>query len=355
MADPDAERQDGAAAFPPSVLLLAPLLQMMAAKTLYAAAELGIADLLATGPRSTGELAERTGTDAPSLRRLLHALTGQGILTETGTGTDRYALTESGQPLRTDAPDSIRSTLLMACGPETSRSWDRLVPSLRTGTPGWDLAHGMSWTEYYARNPGRAAIFNRSQAEHTRDAAPGILAAADFGRFREVADIGGGDGTLLTHILRAHDDLRGVLFDVRTGLAGADATLAAAGVGERCRVVAGDFFGEVPDGADAYLLKEILHDWDDEQSMAILRSVRAAIPPGGRLLLVERTLPDRPVAGFDETHWYLRDLLMLVVTGGRERTENEFRLLLKSAGFNADRFSDPFPPFGYRLIEALPA
>ncbi|TMQ98957.1 methyltransferase [Actinomadura soli] len=353
MADPEAERQDQAApALPSSVLLLAPLLQMMAAKTLYAAAELGIADLVAAGSHTTGELAERTGAHAPSLRRLLLALTGQGVLVQ--TGTNHFDLTELGQPLRTDAPDSVRGTLLMACGPEASRSWDQLVPGLRTGTTAWDLAHGVSWTDYYARNPDRAAIFNRSQAEHTRDSAPGILAAADFGRFREVVDIGGGDGTLLTHILRAHQDLQGVLFDVRTGLADADATLSAAGVGQRCRVVAGDFFDKVPEGAGAYLLKEILHDWDDEQSTAILRGVRTAMPSDGRVLLVERTLPDRAVAGFNETHWYLRDILMLVVTGGRERTENEFLLLLKAAGFNLDRISEPIPPFGYRVIEASP-
>lgn len=351
--DPTNERPDPVPATSPGpVHLLFPLLQMMAAKTINAAAELGIADRLAEGVCTTDALADRTGTHAPSLRRLLLTLAGLGIVTQ--TAADRFELADLGQPLREDAPDSVRGLVLMGGGPETWRSWEQLVPSLRTGTPAWDLAHGMSWTEYYARNPGPAAVFHRSQAEHTRDTTPGIMATADFSRFRKVVDVGGGDGTLLSRILLDHPELEGVLFDTPVGLAGADSTLTDADVKRRCQVVEGDFFEKVPAGGDAYLLKEILHDWDDRQTVAILRKIRSAISADGRLLVIERRLPETAVPGRNESHWYLRDILMLVVTGGRERTEREFGRLFEEAGFKLDQSTEPFPPFGYCLFEGVP-
>ncbi|MFI8850154.1 methyltransferase [Streptomyces sp. NPDC053499] len=351
--DPEEGRQGRAPATAPGAShLLAPLLQMMAAKATYAAAELGIADRLAEGVQTTDGLAAATGTHAPSLRRLLHVLVGLGLVAR--QAPDRFELTEAGRPLRDDVPDSVRGVVLMGGGPQTWRSWEQLVPSLRTGTPAWDLAHGMSWIEYYTGNPGPAAVFHRSQAEHTRDAIPGIVAAADFSRFPTVVDVGGGDGTLIARILRDHPGLDGVLFDAPGALAGAERTLSGAGVQRRCRVVDGDFFEKVPADGDAYILKEILHDWDDQRSVDILRTIRSAIRPGGRLLVIERRLPDTAVAGRVETHAYLRDLLMLVVTGGRERTESEFAGLFTEAGFSLEHATEPFAPFGYSVLEGAP-
>lgn len=322
----------------------------MVAKMLYAAAELGIADRLAGGPRSSAELAADSDAHEPSLRRLLRGLAAVGIVAQ--TGPDRFELTPLGAPLRAGAPDSARDLVRLLCGPEDWLSWGELVPSVCTGRSGWDLAHGIGWVEYHERNPERSARFNRAMSEHTRDAAPGLLAAAGLSRFETLVDVGGGDGTLIAAALRAEPGLEGVLFDLPIGLEDAPATLAAAGVAERCRLASGDFFASVPGGADAYVLKQVLHDWDDERAVSILRNVRAAIAPGGRLLVLERVLPE--LAGPDDAPSLLIDVLMLVVTGGRERTEREFGDLLTAAGFELAAVSERIAPFDYRVIEATP-
>jgi hypothetical protein len=209
----------------------------------------------------------------------------------------------------TGAPDSMRALFRLLCGPEQWRAWAELVPSIRAGQCAWELAHGMPVFEYYGAHPESAANFNAAMAQHTRDAAPAIVAAADFSRFRTVVDVGGGDGTLLTAILDAEPELEGVVFDVPE---------AVGEPADRRRVEAGDFFSSVPEGADAYVLKQVLHDWADEPVTAILRSCRAAMRPDARLLILERVLPERATAA---------DLQLLSV-------------------------SEALPPFDYRVIEA---
>jgi hypothetical protein len=330
-----------------------PLVEMavgsVSAQVVHAAAELGIADLLADGPRTSAQLGERVAAHEPSLRRLLLALAGLGILEQ--IEGDRFALTDSGRSLRSAGPDSQRAFVRMLCGPEMLRSWTELVPAVRDGAPAWERAHGMPVFEYYGRHPESAAIFNAAMADHTRAAAPAIVAAGRFSRFRTLVDVGGGDGTLVAEILRAEPGLEAIVFDLPEGLEAAPATLAAAGAADRCRVQAGDFFAAVPAGADAYVLKQILHDWDDERAVAILRSCRAAMAPSARLLVVERVLSE-PVTPADAPS-LLADLVMLAVTGGRERTEREFRALLGAAGMSVTSVTEPLP-LGYRLIEAAP-
>lgn len=234
--------------------------------------------------------------------------------------------------------------------PEFWRSWGELVPSIRTGTTGWELAHKVSWLEYYRQHPEDWTMFNSHMSQHTRDAAPAIAAALDFSRFHTVVDIGGGDGTLIAEILRTHRRLQGVVFDQPEVLATLGATLATAGVADRARADPGDFFVSVTRGADAYLMKFIRHDWDDERAVAILRNCREAMTPGGRVLIVERVLPEQVTAA--EVPDLLSDILMLVATGGKERTEKEYRDLLAAAGFDLTSVTEPLPPFNYRVIEA---
>jgi hypothetical protein len=291
------------------------------AQVLRAAAELRIADLLAEGPRTTAELAQAADAHEPSLRRLLLALAGLGIVAQ--LDGDRFELAEAGRELT-----SVGALFRLLCGPEMLRGWEALVPSLRTGDCAWEIAHGMPVFDYYGAHPESAATFNAAMAEHTRDAAPSIVATADFSRFRRVVDVGGGDGTLLTAIRDAEPEVEGVVFDVEDG----------------------DFFESVPRGADAYVLKQILHDWADEPATAILRSCRAAMGPGARLLILERMLPERATPA--DVGPLLVDILMLVATGGRERTEREFRALLAAADLELLSVSESLPPFDYRVLEA---
>jgi DNA-binding transcriptional ArsR family regulator len=321
---------------------------MMAAKTVSAAVELGIVDTLGEGSRTIEELNRRAGTHRPSLRRLLRALAGLGVVEESEPG--RYALTKPGRLLRTDVPGSMGRLMMARCAPEFWASWGELAGSIRTGQTGWTLAHGMPWLDYYRHHPDQWAAFNAHMGQHTRDAARGIIDAYDFSRFHIIADVGGGDGTLIAEILRAHPDLKGVVFDLPQVVSYAPAVLAGAGVGGRADTIAGDIFASVPAGADAYLMKFILHDWDDQQSIEILRNCRTAMPGDGRVLIIERVIPEQATSA--RAHDFLYDIFMLVATGGKERTIREYEALLAAAGLTLTGLTEPLVPFGYRLIEA---
>lgn len=327
------------------------VLGMMAAKTVAAAIEVGVVDLLAEQPQTDEQLERRAQVHGPSLRRLLRCLTGLGLVAR--PAPDRHALTEVGRLLLPGVPGSQRALVQARCGPEFWQAWGELTPSIGTGTTAWELAHGMSWLAYYTRHPDQWATFNRHMSQHTREAAPAIAAATDYSRFRTVVDLGGGDGTLIAEILHAHHGVRGTVFDLPEVVARAPAVLTAAEVVDRSEVVAGDFFASVPAGADAYLMKFVLHDWNDERAVAILRHCHAAMAPEGRALIVERLLPDD--VGHADVPDLLSDMLMMVATGGQERTERDYHNLLAMAGFAVEAVSEPLPPFGYHLIEASAA
>ncbi|TDD65229.1 methyltransferase [Actinomadura darangshiensis] len=321
----------------------------MPAQLIHATAELGLADALAGGPRSSADLAEATGAHAPSLYRLLRGLTGLGVVEQ--KERDLFALTAEGQRLRTDSPDSIRSLIRLFCGPDVWRTWGDMTETLRTGEYAWKRATGRTPFESFQSDGELSATFNEAMAEHTRAVAPGIIEAHDFGRYGTVADLGGGDGTLLAAILRATPGLRGVLFDLPAGSAAAPGTLAD--LAGRAEIVRGDFFASVPGGADAYVLKSVIHDWHDEKAAAILRNCRAAMRPDARVLLLEQVMPELVTP---ESAGIVRnDLNMLVSTGGQERTEAEFRALLEGAGFTVVSLTGPLPPSAYHVIEAKPA
>ncbi|MER7542791.1 methyltransferase [Spirillospora sp. NPDC127506] len=321
----------------------------MPAQMIYVAAEIGLADALAGGPRSSEELADATGTHAPSLHRLLRGLVTLGAVEQ--KERDLFALTAEGQRLRADAPDSIRALVRLFCGPEVWRTWGDMAETLRTGECAWKRVTGRTSFEYFESDPELSETFNEAMAEHTRAVAPGIIQAHDFSRYGTVADLGGGDGTLLAAILRANRGPRGLLFDLPAGLAAASGVLGD--VADRVEIVPGDFFDAVPGGADAYVLKSVLHDWSDAKAAAILRNVRAAMRPGARLLILEQVMPETVAP---EAAGIVRnDLNMLVSTGGRERTEAGFRDLLDAAGFTGVSFTGPLPPAAYHVIEAEPA
>ncbi|MBO4206104.1 methyltransferase [Micromonospora echinofusca] len=313
----------------PSVLEL--VFGYTAAKMIDVAARLNLADHLAHGPRTVADLAAVTGAHEQSLYRLLRGLACFGVAEQ--TGPDTFALGPLGQQLRSDTPDSIRSMVMLLCADETWRSWGELEYSVRSGQPAWDQVNGVSNFEFLAKNPEKAAVFNAAMAEFTRAAAPGIVGRHDFTRYGTIVDIGGGDGSLLAEVLKAAPTTRGTLFDLPAGLAEAAGTLEAAGVADRVTVTAGDFFASVPKGADAYLLKSVLHDWDDEKAAQILRACRRAMATDGVVLAVEPVLPPL-VAGPAAVGVVMSDLNMLVNTGGRERTLAEFRALFTAAGLN---------------------
>jgi SAM-dependent methyltransferase len=300
------------------------LVDFWATQAVYAAAHLGLADYLAERPRSAAQLAAVTRTHAPSLARLLRALSAAGWLRESA---GRYDLTPLGQTLRTGA-GSMRSLVLTVLGGEHYRAWGGLLHSLRTGRPAFEHVFGRSIWDFYADHPEQAATFNDAMTAGTAAVAPAVLEAFDFSPFRTVVDVGGGHGGFLAGNLEANPNARGVVFDAPHVVAGARGHLAARGLAGRCEAVGGDFFESVPVEGDLYVLKWIIHDWDDQRALRILRSCRRAVAPGGRLLLVEFVLTED-----GETFGPLVDLDMLVMAGGKERTEGEFRSLLAEAGF----------------------
>jgi precorrin-6B methylase 2 len=324
----------------------------MASRIVHVAAELGIADLLAAGAKSTETLASETGANIRALHRLLRALASLGVIDELEPG--RFALNALGAQLRTGVPDSVGNLALMYGSERAWRSWSELRHSILTGTPAFQHVFGMEFFEYFAKNPKQAAVFNEAMAEVTRQVAKEVVTLYDFTPFSTIVDVGGGKGTLVAGILKAAPNLRGIVFDSPSGGAEATQQLQSSGLVERCKVIAGDFFRSVPRGADAYILKNIIHDWDDESSSTILKNCREAISPVGKLLLIERVMPAR----IDASEWHQRgamlDLHMLVMLGGRERTEDEFRALFAAANFELKRTLLLPGAAGYSLIEAIP-
>ncbi len=294
---------------------------------LCAAAALGIADLLAKGTTSVAELATATATQADPLYRLLRALAAAGVFRE--HPDRRFTLTAMGECLRSDAADPVAPWAMLAGQAYVHRAWEALPHSLRTGETAFRHAHGVDVWDYRARHPEQSAIFDRAMSGISRRVAEAIVGTYDFERFRRVVDVGGGEGVLLAYILAAHPAVRGVLFDLPHVVARAAPVLDAAGLTGRCDIVAGDFFAGVPERNDAYVLKGILHDWDDAAATSILRACRRAIAPGGTLLVIERLIAP-PNEGADAK---FSDLNMLVVPGGRERTRDEFATLFIASGF----------------------
>jgi len=333
--------------------MLMPLINgFMAARVVHVAAELGIADLLAAGAKSTETLAGEAGANVPALHRLLRALAGLGVIDELEPG--RFALNEMGEQLRGGVPDSVRNLALMFGSERVWRSWGELRHSILTGTPAFRHVFGVEAFEFLARDPKQAAVFNEAMAEITRQVAKDLVTAYDFASFSKIVDVGGGNGTLIATILDSAPKLRGILFDSSSGSAEASEQLRTRGVLERCEVIAGDFFHSVPKGGDAYILKNIIHDWDDERSATILKNCRNAISAGGKLLLVERVMPARIDASAGHQRWTMLDMHMLVMLGGRERTEEEFRSLLATVNFELKRTLLLQGATGYSVIEATP-
>ncbi len=314
-------------------------------QAIHVAASLGIADLIGSDVRACIDLALATGTDAASLYRLMRTLAAVGVFREhEGRG---FSLTPAGSYLRSDVEGTQAQVAIMIGRANFWQSWGNLIHSVRTGDIAFDHVHGSDVWTYRSKHPVESAIFDRAMAAGTERFADAVLRVCDFSRFHHVIDVGGGDGAFLAKILAAYPLMRGTLFDQPHVVAKADKALAARELAERCEVRSGDFFASVPEGGDAYLLKWILHDWDDTSSIKILRTCRNAVPAGGRLLLVEFLVgpPNTcPEAKF-------MDLMMMVMNGGRERTLNEFESLLASAGFCIDRVT-PTPNL-LSLIECV--
>lgn len=300
-------------------------------QALHVVAQLGIADLLANGPRSVEDLAAGCGAHASSLARVLRLLASEGVFMEAEDG--RYALTPMAAVLQRDAPGSLRTLALFFGDATLWRSWGDLLHAVQTGEPAFDHVHGVAFFEYFRRHPDEGLLFDELMAVQTGPTARAIAAAYDFTSFRTIVDVGGGRGALTLGLLAVNSHLRGVVFDQPSVAAAAATAIQAAGLTERCKAIGGDFFVAAPAGGDAYLLKLILHDWDDARCVTVLRACREVMPAHGRLLVIELLIPP----GNAQSYAKSQDVNMLVLMGGRERSEDEYRTLFAAAGFELTR------------------
>lgn len=340
-------------AAPPAQSMAARLLEMIGAswmsQAICVAAELGLADLLTPGSRTADDLARATGCERTSVHRLLRALASIGVCTEQEDGS--FALAPMGFLLRADAQPSVRSWAIW-WGKYQWPEWGNLRHSVQTGESARALLNGRNSYDFVAADPQAAEVFNRAMSELTHLAATEVARGYDFSAATRVVDIGGGRGELLTTILSAYPALRGTLFELPHAMAAAAALIGTAGVAQRCTLLTGDFFDSVPGGGDVYILKSVIHNWDDQRSAIILDNCRRSMTGNARLVLVERIMPARMTGIATDRAVTRSDLNMLVGIGGRERTESEFISLLSSSGFKAARIIRI--GFEFSLIEAIP-
>ena len=332
---------------PAEVALLELASGFMATHAVYAAARLRLADALAGGPLAADAVAARCGSHPDATRRLLRACATYGLVRADRDGC--FALTPTGSCLRSGTPDSMLPVVLMLGDPAYQGPWGRLTRTVESGRPTADEVLGMPVWDYLDHDPAFAATFNEAMTRLSALDWPAIEAVYDFNRFSTVVDVGGGHGELLALVLGRAPAARGVLLEREVLVEAAERHLVAAGVLTRCRVEAGSFFEAVPRDGDLYVLRRVLHDFDDERAAAVLRTVRRDMPADATLLLVESVVPDDATPHFAT----LLDLDMMLFTGGRERTEAEFAALLDQAGFRAPRVVPTISTVS--LIESGPA
>lgn len=299
-------------------------------QAMHAAAKLNIPDAMADGPRSIEDIAKRTGTHAPSLRRLLRTLASGGIVTEHDEGA--YALTTLGQTLRSDTEDSVRDAVIWVSEPMHYGSCGDLAHTVKTGALAFDKLFGATYFDYLAANPQAGRVWDAGMACFSSMEDARIAGAYAFANGARVVDIGGGQGGFLAEVLRANPTVRGLLFD-RAQVVANPERLAVAELVGRYEVAAGDFFAAIPAGEDCYVYKRILHDWDDERCLTLLRRCRDVIATGGRLLVIDAVIPP----GNDPHPAKIVDMVMMGILPGRERTERELAQLFTAAGFQLTR------------------
>lgn len=342
MTDAHGEQPEAGAAVAMQLRLM--LSGYRVSQAVHVAALLGVPDLLKDEPRNSEYLAGQTGTDEDALYRLLHGLCGVGLFTE--VSPRQFALTALGTLLRTDVEGSLHSMAVMLGQEWLWRPWGRLRESIETGEPVFQQMFELPFFEYMQRNADAKAVWWKAMAGASARAA--VADIYDFSNAKTVVDVGGGQGALIAAILAKYPEVHGILFERPSVLPAAKDVLESAGVLDRCELVEGDFFEAISGGADTYIMSLVVHDWSDQAATKILTTCRRAMPPDGKLLIVERVAPDRP--GPEDAMF---DLNILVLMGGRERTQAEYDALLVKAGFRTTQVLEMGE--SWRLIEAVPA
>lgn len=315
-------------------------------QALFVAAKLGVADLLRYAPQSCAALADVTKTDEQSLYRILRALASVGIFAE--DENRRFRMTPMAEPLQTGVPGSLRSYAIMIGEEWHWQPWGEILQSVKTGRPAFEHVFGASLSDYLARHPNAGRILAEALDGKSDIENDSIVSAYDFASFRTIVDVGGGKGTCLTSILTANPEAKGILFDLPHVIDTARPAIEASGLASRCTLMAGNFFESVPSGGDVYILKKIVQNWDDDRARLIQGCCRTAIPNNGRLLTIEFVIPP----GNEPSFGKLLDLLLLIWTGGKERTEAEHQDLLSTTGFKPNQIIPTASAL--TIIESLP-
>lgn len=338
---------EASAAIPPYAALFQMCISKWLSTAISVAAKLGIADSLENGPKTTKQMAEELNLHETALYRLLRALASAGIFYE---GKDRlFSQTPVSEPLRTHATPSLRSAAMMLIDDWHDRNWAALDWVIETGRPASEKVFGTSLFEYLSQHPDRAVNFNGAMTNLSQGDAPAVVASYDFSRFESIVDVGGEVGALLAAILASAPKLRGALMDMPYVIEQARSGPLLASFAGRCEFVPGSFFDAVPEGADAYVMKHIIHDWDDDRAAKILFNCRQAMRPGGKVLVIDRVVgpPNQPdLAKF-------LDLEMMVNPGGLERSEPEWHRLFAISGLHLKRIIPT--PAAQSILEATPA
>ena len=337
--------QDEKSDVPASAQLLPMIFGYMTSQAISVAAKLDVADLLVKGAKTADQLAQTIGVKPRPLYRLLRALASVGVFAEDKAG--RFGLTPLAEPLRSGAPDSLRAFAIFLGADWHWHVWSELSYSVQTGQPGFERVYGKAYFDYLAQNPDPARVFNDAMTSFSASVSAAVIDAYDFTGVTKLVDVGGGHGLLLTSILQKYPQMRGVLFEAPFVAEGAGDVIEGHCLAERCEVVGGDFFASAPVGGDAYIMKHIVHDWDDERALTILQNCHRAMTKNGKLLVVEMVIPEGNAPSLGK----FLDLEMLLLLHSYERTEAEYRALFERAGFRLTKIVPTRMP--HSVIEAI--